>query len=31
MGVDANNVVIAEGVNGQFDQVAPIQLITATD
>ena len=30
MGVDANNVVIAEGVNGQFDQVAPIQLITAT-
>ena len=30
MGVDANNVVIAEGINGQFDQVAPIQLLTTT-
>ena len=28
MGVDANNVVIAEGVNGQFDQVAPVQLMS---
>jgi len=28
MGVDANNVVIAEGVNGQFDQVAPVQLVS---
>lgn len=29
MGVDANNVVIAEGCNGQCDRVEPIQLITA--
>lgn len=29
MGIDANNVVIAEGVNGQFDQVAPVQLVSA--
>lgn len=28
MGIDANNVVIAEGVNGQFDQVAPVKLVT---
>jgi len=28
MGIDANNVVIAEGVNGQFDQVAPVQLVS---
>lgn len=28
MGVDANNVVIAEGANGQFDYAAPVQLIT---
>jgi hypothetical protein len=26
LGVDANNVVIAEGVNGQFDMVRPIQV-----
>lgn len=26
IGVDANNVVIAEGVNGQFDMVRPIQV-----
>jgi hypothetical protein len=28
MGVDANQVVIAESVTGQFDSVAPIQLAT---
>jgi hypothetical protein len=26
MGVDSNNIVIAEGVNGQFDLVQPIQV-----
>lgn len=26
MGVDSNNVVLAEGVNGQFDVVAPISV-----
>lgn len=30
MGVDANNVVIAEGCNGQCDRVEPIQLISAS-
>lgn len=26
MGVDSNNIVIAEGCNGQFDQVVPLSL-----
>jgi hypothetical protein len=26
MGVDSNNIVLAEGVNGQFDMVQPIQV-----
>ena len=29
MGVDANNVVLAEGANGQFDYAAPVQLMAA--
>lgn len=30
MGIDSNNVVIAENVTGQFGQVAPVQLVTAS-
>lgn len=29
MGVDSNNIVIAEQVSGQVGQVAPVQLVTA--
>lgn len=28
LGVDANNIVLAEAVTGQFEKVAPIQLVT---
>lgn len=30
LGVDSNNIVIAESVSGQFDRVAPVQLVTAS-
>lgn len=29
LGIDSNNIVIAESVSGQFDRVAPVQLVTA--
>ena len=29
MGIDSNNIVIAESVSGQFAQIAPVQLVTA--
>jgi len=30
MGVDSSNIVVAESVSGQFEKIAPIQLVTSS-